>query len=95
MKSREAWPSPRVPGASAQIYDTGDEPVAPRNGYGSMQVHNYGANQTLFAVNHWSEGEGADLGIGNSPGPTRDWTFTANAGTYEKARLRVFVRPKR
>ena len=100
--SIEFWPhnyavdnAARVPGASAQIYDTGDEPVSPRNGYGSMQVHNHGANQTLFAVNHWSEGEGADLGIGNSPGPTRDWTFTANAGTYEKARLRVFVRPKR
>ncbi|MCH2181093.1 MAG: sialate O-acetylesterase [Mariniblastus sp.] len=100
--SIEFWPhnyavdnTAQVPGASNQIYDTGDQPVAPRNGYGSMQVHNHGVNQTLFAVNHWKQGDGADLGIGNSPGATRDWTFAANAGTYDKARLRVFVRPTR
>ena len=98
--SIEFWPdnyatnnSANVPGASSQVYDTGDQPVEPRNGYGSMQVHNHGASQTVFAVNHWKQGERADLGIGNSPGANRDWTFAANSGTYAKARLRVFVRP--
>ena len=38
-------------------------------------------------------GENADLGIGNSEGSTRDWTFTKNAGNYSSKRLRIYVRP--
>jgi sialate O-acetylesterase len=59
-----------------------------------MQVHNHLATQTLFAINHWKRGRGADIGIGNSSGQTRDWTFTSNAGEYEVKRLRVLVRPE-
>jgi sialate O-acetylesterase len=59
-----------------------------------MQVHNRASGQTFFAVNHWRAGNGADLGIGNSPGNTRDWTFTSNAGSYTAKRLRVLVRQK-
>lgn len=83
-----------IPGASGTMYDFGDSPGPPVDGYGSMQVHNYGAGQTVFAINHWSEGERADIGIGNSTGQTRDWTFTGNAGSYAQKRLRVYVRPK-
>jgi sialate O-acetylesterase len=97
----EFWPnnygqnnSANVPNASSQVYDFGDEPMAPEDGYGSMQVHNHDAKQTLFAVNHWREGRGADLGIGNQSGVNPDWTFAANAGTYQAARLRVLVRLK-
>jgi hypothetical protein len=44
-------------------------------GYGSMQIHNYGAGQTIIAYNHWRGGV-PDLGIGNNPGGGRpDWTF--------------------
>ena len=57
-----------------------------------MQVHNFGQRQTVFAVNHWSSGGGADIGIGNSPGAQLDWTFTGNANSYTSKRLRVFVR---
>ncbi len=53
-----------VRGASPTIYDFGDEASAPDDGYGCMQVHNFGAGQTLFAINHWKAGAGADLGIG-------------------------------
>ncbi len=60
-----------------------------------MQIHNYEAKQTIFALNSWKRGANADLGIGNSPGKTRDWTFAANAQAYTIKRLRVFVRVKK
>lgn len=84
----------KVAGASDSAYDWGDETAPPVEGYGSMQVHHYGAGQTVFAINHWRAGAGAEFGIGNSPGQTRDWTFTSNAASYSSKRLRVFVRPK-
>jgi sialate O-acetylesterase len=97
----EFWPnnyspnnSANVPGASAQTYDFGDEPSDPEDGYGSMQVHNHEAKQTLFAVNHWSSGDKADLGIGNQLQGNPDWTFANNAGSYKSKRLRVLVRLK-
>ena len=80
-----------VPGA-ANIYDFGDSPGDPENGYGCMQVHNHGAKQTLFAINQWRSGVNADIGIGNSDGQTRDWTFKGNAKSYSKKTLKVFVR---
>jgi len=96
----ELWPanyattnSAGVPGASNDVYDFGDEPSPPTDGYGCLQVHDHEAGVTILAVNHWRDGAGADLGIGNSPGGTRDWTFHANAGGYEWKRLRVLVRP--
>jgi len=72
-----------------------------------MQVHNYGAKQTIFAVNCWKAGDRADIGIGNSPprpvlpngrketARTRDWTFQGNAGMYTVKRLRVLVHLKK
>ena len=71
----EFWPdnygmvnSAKISGASDGIYDFGDETAPPADGYGSMQVHNFAAGQTLFAINHWVVGAAADLGIGNGPG---------------------------
>jgi sialate O-acetylesterase len=97
----EFWPDnygpangANVPNASAQVWDFGDQPGDPRDGYGSMQVHNSSARQTLFALNHWREGNRADLGIGNQPTANPDWTFAANAGSYPARRLRVLVRCK-
>ncbi len=106
----EFWPnnygppnSAHVPNASSALWDFGDEPSNPVDGYGCMQVHNFAARQTLFAVNCWKAGPRADIGIGNSPprpvlghgnkhtARTRDWTFQANAGAYVYKRLRVFV----
>jgi hypothetical protein len=97
----EFWPnnytqanSANVPNASSATFDFGDQPVDPVDGYGSMQVHNHAAGQTVFALNHWREGSRADLGIGNAPGDNPDWTFTGNAGTYTFKHLRILVRCK-
>ena len=97
----EFWPnnygpanSAKVPNASDQAYDFGDQPAGGANGYGSMQVHNHGAKQTLFALNHWTEGPRADIGIGNQPTGNPDWTFAGNAGSYKTKRLRVLVHYK-
>jgi len=60
-----------------------------------MQVHNTAAKQTVFSINQWKSGSNADLGIGNSTGETRDWTFSRNANTYEEGTLKVLVRRKR
>jgi sialate O-acetylesterase len=97
----EFWPSnygpensANVPNASGQVWDFGDAPAELPDGYGSMQVHNHDAKQTLFAVNHWREGKSADLGIGNQATGNPDWTFAANAGNWPVKRLRVLVRCK-
>ena len=81
-----------VPGASSQLLDFGDSPASAPSGYGSMQIHNTVARQTVFAFNHWSEGENADLGIGNNTSGNPDWTFSQNAKAYTAKRLRVLVR---
>jgi len=97
----EFWPnnygpanSASVPNASSAIFDFGDQPSDPQDGYGCMQVHNHAAQQTVFAINHWRTGPQADIGIGNSPGESHDWTFAGNAGSYKVKKLRVLVRPK-
>jgi sialate O-acetylesterase len=97
----EFWPhsygpanSAKVPNASGQLYDFGDEPGDLAEGYGSMQIHNHDAKQTIFAFNHWAVGDKADVGIGNQPTGNPDWTFAANAGSYSTRRLRVLVRTK-
>jgi len=94
----EFWPnnygpnnSSKVPNASSSSFDFGDEPADPADGYGSMQVHNHDAKQTVFAINHWREGAHADLGIGNAATGNADWTFDSNAGQYKIKRLRVLV----
>lgn len=99
--SLEFWPhnyaatnGGKVPNASDKLYDFGDETAEPEDGYGSMQVNNFEAGQTVFAVNHWREGAGADLGIGNQGTNSPDWTFAANAGNYPARRLRVLVHYK-
>jgi len=94
----EFWPnnygpenSAKVPNASSSTFDFGDQPNDPADGYGSMQVHNHDARQTLFAINHWREGSHADIGIGNAPTGNPDWTFAGNAGSYQTKRLRILV----
>lgn len=97
----EIWPnnysannSAAIPKASDELYDFGDHPEEGEDGYGSMQVHHPGSGQTLFAVNHWREGNHADVGIGNQPSNQPDWTFSGNAGNYPAKRLRVLVHLK-
>jgi len=96
----EFWPSnygpqntASVEGASNEAYDFGDAPAGSGGGYGSMQIHNPAAGQTLLAMNKWWSGDKADVGIGNSPEGNPDYTFRANAGDYQLKRLMVLVRP--
>ncbi len=83
-----------VPNADAGVFDFGDQmDTVAVDGYGCMQIHNHDAGQTVIAVNNFRSGAGADIGIGNSEGNTRDWTFVGNAGSYGVKRLRVLVHP--
>ena len=85
-----------APGASEAVYDFGDRATSiGSSGYGSMQVHNAAANQTLFAVNGWGGAEGfkIDLGIGNYSGQNPDWTFAQNAESYQVRKLQVYILP--
>lgn len=98
----ELWPtdyavenSAPVPGASDAVYDFGDRPLA-TGSYGSLQVHDYSAGQTILAYNQWGgrvPGSNSDLGIGNSPSGNPDWTFRYNAADYATKNLQVLVRP--
>ncbi len=79
-----------IEGSTDSIYDFGDTGSDKIPGYGCMQVHNWKAKQTVFAFNKWnSTGE---MGIGNSQGKTRDWTFTNNGGSYTLRRLTVLTK---
>ncbi|MDB6078934.1 MAG: GDSL-like Lipase/Acylhydrolase, partial [Akkermansiaceae bacterium] len=90
-----------IPGASGTVFDWGDGGASGGSGYGSMQVHNYGAGQTLFALNNWgSVGNSTNklcAGIGNNPAPVNgatDWTFAENAASWDVKRLlQVYVLP--
>jgi sialate O-acetylesterase len=80
-----------VSGASGANYDFGDNNNNTGSCYGSMQVHNYGALQTLFAWNAWDNAGVDDLGIGNSTSGNPDWTFARNATEYSIKSLEVWV----
>ncbi len=87
--------SANVPNASDSVYDWGDTAMTTATGYGSMQIHNHSASQTLFAFNGWGGygSYGVDLGIGNSTGASRDWTYAQNAAGYIVKQLQVYVWP--
>lgn len=80
-----------VPGA-ANTFDFGDA-YSGGSCYGSMQIHNYGESQTLFAWNAWDRGNGDDIGIGNRASGSPDWTFASNTSSYSVKNLEVWVRP--
>ena len=94
----EFWPDnyqepndANVSGADAGAFDFGDRRNASGN-YGSMQIHNTGAKQTIFAFNHWNDNSQVCLGIGNNPNGSPDWTFADNGQSYSIRRMRIFVR---
>lgn len=91
-----------VIGASTKAYDWGDKPLPIKDGwfslgYGSMQIHNVttsGTPHVLFALNGWGHASRPrlDLGIGNAPGASRDWTLLQNSHEFAVKNLHVFVR---
>jgi autotransporter-associated beta strand protein len=98
----EFWPtnynavnSAGVPGASDSLLDFGDTNVL-SGLYGSMQIHNPAAAQTILAFNDWGGyGSTGDIGIGNNPasGGSPDWTFAGNANGYSVKTLQVMILP--
>ena len=96
----EFWPSnygqsndAGVPNANAGTFDFGDGGANTSAGYGSMQIHNYGASQTLMAYNNWGGTGNGDLGFGNQPSGNPDWTFANNAPSYTIKNLQVLIHP--
>jgi len=98
----EFWPgtyrtgvSPQAPSGRGDVYDFSDSPVGNGTGYGSMQVHNTAARQTVLALNGWSYGRGRvpDVGTGNQTTGHPDWTFSQSRQSLSSAKLRVFVKP--
>ena len=97
----EMWPSNygtgntlNIPNADGATFDFGDGGGSSTGGgHGCMQVHNYGASQTLFAINHFNGLNTIELGIGNRTSGNPDWTFANNAASYDSRRLYVFVLP--
>jgi hypothetical protein len=90
-----------VPNASELTHDHGDQ-INLSGTYGSMQIHNADVDgagpgtsaQVLLAYNNWAASGSDDLGIGNATtGAASDWTFAANAQTWNFKRLYVLVRP--
>jgi hypothetical protein len=84
-----------IPNASDSVWDFGDrnyETDGP--GYGSFQVHNYEAAETVFAYNGWggNGGGNGDIGIGSSSANHSDWTTAGNVPDYTTRKLYVFVR---
>lgn len=99
----EMWPSNYGPSdshgvwaASSQSYDWGDSGARTSSGYGSFQIHNPLARQTLLAYNRWGVLGGAndDIGIGNQPSGEPDWTFAGNTADFSERRLVILVRPR-
>ena len=81
-----------IPNASKSEFDFGDRMVP--GSYGSMQVHNHGASQTLFAYNDWaSSGNGiSEIGIGNNTAGTHpDWTAADNASQWTRRKLYILA----
>lgn len=100
----EFWPSNYSVGKTLNLggddalFDWDDTGGSTGTGYGSMQVHNYGAGETLFAINSFGSNSSDKLcvGIGNYPNPSssfgRDWTHAYNAADFTLRRLSVYVR---
>ena len=83
----------KIPNAEA-VYDFGDvmSPDA-SPGYSCMQIHNWQEKHSIICFNRFGSGGHADVGIGNSEGKTRDWTFTSSAKTVARAQFLVLVLP--
>jgi hypothetical protein len=79
-----------VPGANNGSYDFGDSP-SDSGTYGSMQINNYGAGQTIIAYNNFNNGAVADVGLGNQLSGNPDWTFAENAGNFTIKNIEVLV----
>lgn len=84
----------KIPKAEMTVFDFGDA-MAPQNtpGYGAMQIHNWQQEQSILCFNRFGAGHNCDLGLGNSEGKTRDWTFTSSGKNASQAQFLILVLP--
>ena len=75
-------------------FDDTDNNKTSGGDYTCMQVHDYLAKTTLWAVNSLGRtGQRPGFGIGNNTRNTStDWTFVENANEFEVRRLYILVR---
>jgi len=94
----EFWPSnygtangSGLSGANGGWFDFDDSDFnSYQAGHGSMQIHNYGAGQTILSLSQFGyNGAVPSIGIGNNTDfsknpnwPYPDWTFSGNAAAY-------------
>ncbi|MBT3378849.1 MAG: 9-O-acetylesterase [Lentisphaerae bacterium] len=84
----------KITNADAGVLDFGDQMSPDKSpGYGCMQIHNWQEKHAIICFNRFGSGAGNDVGIGNSEGKTRDWTFTSSGKTIARAEFKVFVLP--
>ena len=83
-----------IPGADDAVIDFGDTMGTTKSpGYGCMQIHNWRGKHSIICFNRFGSGKGNDVGLGNSEGKTRDWTFTSSAKDYARGEFKVLVLP--
>jgi len=82
-----------IPNAE-NIWDFGDAmSPALSPGYSCMQIHNWQEKHSIICFNKFGAASSADVGIGNSEGKTRDWTFTSSARNVARGQFLVLVLP--
>lgn len=85
-----------IPGASDANYDFGDTWDGSLSaGHGSMQIHNYLAQQTVLSISQFTQGStGMGFGTCNNAGNSgdKDWTFLSNQAAYTVKNLYVLAR---
>jgi len=84
----------KIPGADDKVFDFGDKMGPEKSpGYGCMQIHNWKAKQCVICFNRFGSRGSSDVGIGDSSGKTRDWTFTSSARQYSRGEFKILVLP--
>lgn len=77
------------------VYDYWDTGFANANGYGTFQIHDADTKTTIFSFCGWgrTSNREAGIGLGNSTGGNKDWTFSNSLanGNYVVANIYSYV----
>lgn len=75
------------------MYDYWDTGFQNAVGYGSFQILDADTKTTLFSYCGWGKANNAGIGLGNSGGSSRDWTFSSNInnGNYAVANIYSYI----
>lgn len=77
------------------VYDYWDTGFANANGYGTFQIHDADTKTTIFSFCGWGRASNRDagIGLGNSAGGNKDWTFSNSLanGNYVVANIYSYI----